>query len=66
MVPIEKVKLFSCLSSRLKMDENALVDGAVMANFGWEFFIVPNTIIDLSIYIRGEYQRKHSTSLPSA
>jgi hypothetical protein len=33
------------------MDENALVDVAVMVNFGWEFFIVPNTIIDLSICI---------------
>jgi hypothetical protein len=33
------------------MNENALVDGAVMVNFGWEFFIVPNTIIGLSICI---------------
>jgi hypothetical protein len=32
------------------MDENALVDGAVMVNFGWEFFVL-NRIIDLSICI---------------
>jgi hypothetical protein len=45
------MKLFNCLSSRLKMDENALVDGTVMVNFGWKFSIVPNAIIDLSICI---------------
>jgi hypothetical protein len=51
-----KSETFSCLSSWLKMDENAFVDGAVMVNFGWEFFIVLNTIIDLSnMYIRGEH-----------
>jgi hypothetical protein len=58
---IENVKLFSCLSSLLRTDESVLVEGVVMMNFGWEFCIVPNTIIDLSICV-SEYQRKHSTS----
>jgi hypothetical protein len=31
---MEKMKLFSCLSRRLKMDKNALVDRAVMVSFG--------------------------------